>query len=210
MSDNKNSGVHLLNFSKEDSNEKKFTIIVSGLGRSGTTMIAKMLTAGNVFMGVNKTSVIHEDMALANLIENHKQEQLIKFINNRDANHSIWGFKRPLITYKADFYENFIRNPRYIIVYRDPLAVSMRNMKSIGLSLSAAMDTYFAQAETIRNFVKKNRKPILLMSYEKILLDKEYAAQSLANFCGIDKSKIGAMTGNIIPNETMYLQQTSA
>lgn len=210
MSENRNSGVHLLNFPHETAQQNEFTVIVSGLGRSGTTMIATMLRAGGVFMGVPKDSVIHEDVHIANLIETRQEEQLSKFINNRNMRWKIWGFKRPLIVSHSDFYEQWVRSPRYIIIYRDPLAVSMRNMKSMRYPFQAAMDTYFSQMQDIQHFVRKNKFPILFLSYEKALLDKRFVAKNVARFCGIHQAMIPKMVESINPNDPRYLEGTKA
>lgn len=171
-------------------------------------MIAKMLTAGGIFMGVNKHSTIHEDVHLANLIETENTDMLKDFISKRNENHQIWGFKRPLIISKANIFENEVRNPRYIIVFRDPLAVSMRNMKSMKYPFKLALDTYFSQMELVREFIRKNRYPILLISYEKALLDKRFTASQLAYFCRIAPDKITQMVDYVIPNEEGYLEST--
>lgn len=205
---NKNIGWQILNMTEAKAAETEFTVVVSGLGRSGTTMVGKALTAGGLFMGVKMANVIHEDIGLSNGIENGDLAAVRKFVTNRNGKFQRWGFKRPMIVKHDALLEKELRKPRYVVIFRDPLAVAMRNGLSLGFALPAALGVYHQQLAEIVAFVQRSKSPLLLASYEKTLLDQAGFARALAEFCGIPAANVPAMVEIIQPNDEAYLEAT--
>ena len=206
---NFNTGYRTLNYNAGHQAETNFTVVVSGLGRSGTTMIGKMLTAGGVPMGVPKHDVIHEDVGLSSLVENQDEVRLREVLRDRNAKHTIWGVKRPLIVQHSDLIEATFRNPRYIVIFRDPMAVGTRNNLSLGFDLPGALHVYKGQFEIVCEFVARSHRPMLLLSYEKVLNNTTAIVEEIAEFCRIEPSRRPDMLDVISPNDVSYLAETT-
>lgn len=205
MTSNVNTGFRVLNFSAEEAKRTEFTIVVSGLGRSGTSMISKLLTAGGVNMGVAKVDVIHEDVGISNLIETDQIERFQAEVQRRNGLWSVWGFKRPLIVRKHELLSTTLRNPRYIIIFRDPLAVALRNTLSVGFTVAQGLEIYAQQMEIVRRFVVESDRPKLLLSYEKVLDNPQASISAIREFSRIPPEKERAMIDVVRPNDAEYL-----
>ena len=167
---------------------KQRTIIVSGVARSGTSMVARVLSAGGLFMGDEIDDVVFEDHAFARMFEHigHDPVELDRLVEFRNANHSVWGFKRPhLHVHGADIIRRF-RNPLVILTVRDPVAIAERNaiaeMNDPALGVSAAMQ----DLEDMMAFAGAVTCPTLLMSYERALDQPDTCISALFDFCSLD------------------------
>lgn len=204
---NLNTGAELINFSDDDTIKKQYTVVVSGLGRSGTSMLAKIIAAGGIQMGP-ANNPIHEDLAISNLIENEKKWALRREVSHRNKERNVWGFKRPLIIRHHKTLDKVLRNPRYIIIFRDPLAFASRVKLSRGLTIRRGLEVYKNQSEIIVDFVCQSKSPMLLLSYEKALGNPENTIDTLQRFCGIEKEKVPDMIAQIRPNDSEYRART--
>src|SRR5690242_11463490 len=130
------------------------TIIVVGLPRSGTSMVASVLKTLGVFMGRVIDNVVFEDHEMADAIEPGKERRLADLIAARNAQHRIWGFKRPEAYKQLPRICVTCRNPRVIVTFRDILAISLRNNISMQLDpiqwLPRLAREYDALASTIK------------------------------------------------------------
>ena len=205
MSENVNTGLRVLNFPAEEAQKKEFTIVVSGLGRSGTTMISKLLTAGGIHMGVSKADVIHEDVGISNLVETDQADRFKAEVQRRNERWSVWGFKRPLIVRKHELLSATLRNPRYIIIFRDPLAVAMRNTLSMGFTIAQGLEIYSQQMVDVTRFVVESNRPKLLLSYEKVIDNPKASIAAIREFANIPAEKQDAMVSVVRPNDSEYL-----
>ena len=82
--------------------------------------------------------------------------------------------------------EHILRSPRYVIMFRDVLAISMRNTVS-GQGddvLTATRDTVIGYQKMLK-LIAELQSPVLMMSCEKCLLSPNLAVATLATFCGV-------------------------
>lgn len=205
---NLNTGSEIVNFSDQNALEDQFTVVVSGLGRSGTSMIAKLLVAGGISMG-SSSGPIQEDVGISTLIEQARKWALRREVKRRNNLMDVWGFKRPLIVKHHKTLDRTLRNPRYILIFRDPFAVTSRNKLSLGFTISQGLEIFRKQSEILENFIRDTKRPILLLSYEKVLGDPDEAVSTIQNYCGIDKSKTPAMLAQIRANDSEYRKKTT-
>jgi hypothetical protein len=207
---NLNRGWLVLNMPKPKFEEKEYTVVVSGLGRSGTSMVGKLLTVGGLPMGVNGADVIHEDIGLSNAIETANVEVICRVAESRNERFKRWGFKRPLVIKHDAIIEKYLRNPRYVLIFRDPLAVAMRNSLSLGMAVPNGLGLFNQQFMEIVTFMQRNTSPKFLVSYEKALQDPQGFVVALARFCGINPQKTASMQQFIKPNDESYRERTMA
>jgi hypothetical protein len=161
-------------------------------------------------MGVGGADVIHEDVGLSNAIETANIEAVCRVANSRNEKFKRWGFKRPLVIKHDAIIEKYLRNPRYVLIFRDPLAVAMRNQLSLGISVPSGLGLFNQQFKEIETFMQRNTSPKLLISYEKALQDPQGFLVALARFCGINPQKVPSMQQFVRPNDELYRERTLA
>lgn len=209
------SGLHsLLNYGMQVLNgpgePEPATYVVLGLARSGTSMIARCLHALGVPMG-DKLSAVYEDVVVSRAMEGGTLEQVREVVAQRNAQHPRWGFKRPAAIHFIERYERELRNPRYIVVFRDVLAIANRNRISIEQDLLQGLRTAAQEYQTLVELVSALRRPTLLVSYEKALLEPEAFVEAMAAFTGTaqGESRRAALAA-IEPGGDAYLEQSRA
>src|SRR5580704_5514110 len=73
------------------------TFIVTGLHRSGTSLVASVLRQVGIFMGIQINGLVHEDEAIAKMLIARDFPALTQLIRERDAAYGTWGFKFPML-----------------------------------------------------------------------------------------------------------------
>ncbi|UII21820.1 sulfotransferase [Fulvivirga ligni] len=128
-------------------------LFVSGMHRSGTSLVSQWLNQNNLFMGdmllsgYSDNKYGHfEDLDFLRLSSNeltkmglhstglilegdkfkfnHYKIELSRLINERNHNHEIWGWKEPRFTlFMNDIKEHYIPNLKVVAVFRNPIEV---------------------------------------------------------------------------------------
>jgi hypothetical protein len=179
-----NSGVSIINMNVANDAECR-TIIALGVPRSGTSMIASSLRTMGIFIGNKADNSVHEDVDIAQAIEKGEINNLLQIIKERDASYAVWGFKRPTVFKKISPLLRHFRNPRFVVTFRDPLAIAKRNEISMHESLTEALKAASRETMELANFVSDVEIPTLLISYEKALQKPKEYVYTLSQFCGV-------------------------
>ena len=191
--------------------DEPITIIVSGVGRSGTSMTASVISALGVPMGQTGNQAVFEDKDFIAALLYFNYDLMLTLIRQRDAAEPRWGFKFPSLQNHLlpPQIERF-RNPHLIVVMRDLVAVASRSSMSdleqsgdVEALLNVSKQTY-----DMAHFVEKVRCPVLLLSYEKFIAFPEMAIGAIAKFCGItmDENKRGRAMLAVEPNNPEYIK----
>jgi hypothetical protein len=178
-----NPGYFYLNRS-EPVSEK--TVIVMGVPRSGTSMIASALRGIGISLGDILDGAVMEDLELASALEANDEAALAFLIERRNSRYPIWGFKRPDAFRKMETFEQCFRNIHYIVTFRDPLAIALRNNLSMREKLLPALQNAAHSTADLLKFVAASKKPMLLVSYEKAVLDAGKLVDEVARFLAIN------------------------
>lgn len=194
---------------------KPKTFVVLGAARGGTSMIASALKSLEIFIGERLGKGNLEDVDFRALWKPLNEEAIAKFVVRRNETHPVWAAKLPVITTHLDFAARTFRNPHYIVVVRDPVAIAVRHTKitgktatddqviGINLRIQAAYRDIFS-------FIKQQRCPTLLVSYEKISGNPTAFCRGLADFAGIaDRSRISAAVSALKTDHDTYLARAS-
>ena len=185
------------------------TIIVTGVARSGTSMVAHALALGGVFMGRGLDGVVFEDTEIADALIGGDAEALARLAAARNEQHQVWGFKRPhLFNNAGPELEHAFRNPHFIVTYRDPVAIAKRNRISEYFEEKAALRAAASDLQRCVEFALLLTCPALLVSYEKALQQPAALADSLAAFCGLalDEGVRERMAASIEANPAAYVE----
>ncbi|RMG21833.1 MAG: hypothetical protein D6732_26630 [Methanobacteriota archaeon] len=156
---------------------RKKTVVILGVERGGTSMVAGMVRALGVDLG-ERAGRNHEDPKLLTDDLNRLKARIEEY-NSRKL---VWGFKIPKATLMLDFFDAHLRNPHYILVFRnieaivdswcnrgadDPIASAMHALKYYG----AALD-----------FFARKKRPLAFVSYERGCDNPQELALAIANF----------------------------
>ncbi|HTW68947.1 MAG TPA: hypothetical protein VME47_03590, partial [Acetobacteraceae bacterium] len=184
------------------------TFIVTGLHRSGTTLIASMLGQVGIFMGAEINDIVHEDEALAKLIVAGDRDELRQLIAGRNAGYGTWGFKLPMLCRWLSVAElALFNNPHVIVPFRDLLAISVRASLSEYQPPMKALRNAADEMAAMVEFVTQLPCPALLLSYEKALVFPNEMVEAVTRFCGLppNESLHRRLIGAIQPNRETYL-----
>ena len=186
------------------------TFIVTGLHRSGTTLVASVLRHVGIFMGAEINDVVHEDEAIAKILTARDNPALKRLIAERNANYGTWGFKFPMLCQSLSAADlGLFGDPHVIVPFRDPVSVAVRMSLSEYHqpvpALRAAVDEL---AETV-TFLERLACPQLLLSYEKALIFPDDFINAILRFCGLPRSEALRQTliRLIEPNRRSYIAQ---
>jgi len=186
------------------------TLIVTGIARSGTSMVAGILKDAGVFMGDVLHDVVDEDAAVLQVLQSRDLPALKRLVAARDAAWPVWGFKVPnLHAFLRAEEVGLFRNPRLIVVYRDPVAVAVRNALSEHYGEMQALVAATNAAFTLARFVERAGVPVLLLSYEKALSFPHLTIDHLLSFCGVavDHATRNRLFLRVQPNREEYLDR---
>ena len=154
------------------------TVVVFGLPRGGTTMVAGLAQRVGVDMGAN-LPVNLEDPEFGEL----PVDQLVAAIRRNNATKQLWGWKYPLAARYLPQVHPEIRNPHYVIVCRDLLASSIRMVRR-GVDFTAALQGAQRRQQANLDVLTSLPAKYLLVSYEKGVQKPVALTRDIAAFCG--------------------------
>ena len=184
------------------------TILVTGVARSGTTMVAHTLRAAGLFMGSDIDDLVQEDREFLDCIKSGDEARIRRMILARNTIHATWGAKIPsLHLYLRVGDLRGFRNPYLVVLVRDLVAVAKRNVISEFRGELDALQDALDGVYSMLGFVRHAQCPTLLLSYEKALGAPESFIDVLFDFCGLPVSggRRGAALAMVRPNDPAYV-----
>ncbi|CAE6518399.1 conserved hypothetical protein [Nitrosomonas nitrosa] len=189
-----------------DISHQEKTVIVLGVARGGTSMVAGALHHLGIPMGEN-LSTVYEDVALSKAIEQNCVEDIASIITDRNATLLVWGWKRPSAIKHVGAWLGKFRNPYYVVVFRDLFSIANRNRISMLSDVVSNMRDANMQYELLLNFITGLSSPILLISYEKAMANPLNFVCNLRDLLGINAEvAIDTAINFIKPNPEDYLK----
>lgn len=188
------------------------TFIVTGLHRSGTSLVAAILQQAGIFMGRQISDAVFEDEEMQATLRAGDLGALRRLIADRNANYGTWGFKLPMI-YTALRPQNLalFDNPHLIVPFRDIASISVRKSLSEFKDTMQVLREVADQLTAMVTFLDDAGAASLLVSYEKVLIFPEDFVDALMRFCGLpDNAALRArLVGLIEPNRRHYIARTT-
>lgn len=188
--------------------ERGRTFVVTGLQRSGTSLVAAMLQTAGLFIGSDINDVVFEDEAMARILASGDTAALRQIIAQRNANHSVWGFKYPaLCDALAPSQLALFDRPRVVVTFRDPIAMAVRKSLSEYHDPMHVLHGLIAEQSAMMTFVSQLTCPSLLLSYEKVLGFPEDFVDATLRFCDIPQTDglRARLVALIEPNRQRYI-----
>lgn len=163
----------------------KTTIVATGVGRSGTTMISRIMAAVGVDLGKNLTPETREDKGLQVAVKADDLDAFAEICGRYNDRRKKWGFKCPPIRSRIAKFDGLMRNPRYIVVFRDLMAIACRSNMAIGEDILQNLRVTALSYVSVIEQLETLKRPALLLSYEKALAHPELTVRAIAEFCGM-------------------------
>jgi hypothetical protein len=185
------------------------TLLVSGVARSGTSMLASVLLIAGVPMGSTADGVVFEDVEVAQALEDEDRSRLRTLVRDRNAAHAVWGFKRPnlhrhvLVQQLSEF-----RAPVLLLTFRDPVAIARRNIVSNKSFVAESLRHAAADLSAMTDYVLRAGVPALLVSYEKAIAAPRRLVEAISEFVSLqpDERTAARMVAAVAADNPAYRQ----
>ena len=181
------------------------TIAVFGAARGGTTAVAGLVRKLGVNMGRNLPVNLEDpDFNLHALKKRGVSAQgdvirtIGEAIKSRDRADEVWGWKFPDAASYLREVHSLIRNPVYVVVFRDLAAVSARAIRR-GEDAVEAMTRYSRAYKRNLDVIRDNSCPTACLSYESIMSNPVKSANFLADFLGYTRPDEGSVVSFLTP-----------
>lgn len=201
------AGCVLLN---EARSAKKRSIVICGTTRGGTTFAASLFAQLGVPFKRNRFDAVsrrYEHTPLRFAFEGRDAARLREIVEQFETIHSVWAWKYPLVHTDFAFVESNVPNPFFVFIFKEPLSVAYRKWqvheKDVPGLLASALRDYTTMVE----FVRATKRPCLLISYDKAMLDLPAAAAACARFAGVQEVDEAALRKGVAADGRAYLRK---
>lgn len=176
------------------------TFCVTGAARGGTSMTAGLLRLAGLFMGDDIDPDNHEDRGFTlhggdvGALKDPRDRyalgvyvgRVLSLIERRNEAHARWGWKDPAAVYYAHMLHGYLRNPHYIVITRDPLAVARGEHVHGGEFVIEHIREASRVAAQAVSFIDSVEAPGLILSYERALRHPAELVDELLWFTAIE------------------------
>jgi hypothetical protein len=189
--------------------ESRFSkILVTGLGRSGTSAVASILRHLGYFLGPKISN--HENPELRGLLAKRDFDTINALLNKYLQEHSLFAWKDPKLYSKeaAEWIGTLGDDWLVIVIMRDPVAITLRRMYSDQVAFSDIFGTVIKNQEKLSLFVQSINKSVLLVSYEKLILKPANVIKELSSYCSIpllEEEQIQAIEDLMAKDQGKYM-----
>jgi hypothetical protein len=166
--------------------EPQRTYALFGTRRGGTSMVAGVARALGLDLGRTGQRKNNEDPRF----QGATLPALWSLVEERNASADVWGWKHPAAGRYLTELSRSLRNPYYIVVYRDPVASAQsqikRDKESKRRTTRLALHESTSSVTVNTGFVLATERPSLLVSYERAIADQNGLIDDIAAFLGVD------------------------
>ena len=175
----------------------KKTLILFGMPRGGTTMIANVVRSMGVYLGEELPVNLEDGDFNWDILgrknpewtREHKIASIRQAIESRNQKFDTWGWKYPRIDlYLKDICSQVV-NPMFVCVFRDVVASTWRGVVRRGRPAAGAIRYALELQANQLALLEEAGAPALLVSYEKAIDDPLQLAVSLNQFMGLGFSR---------------------
>ncbi|TMV83322.1 sulfotransferase [Thioclava sp. BHET1] len=178
----------------EDVTQEKLSFVCFGSPRGGTSMVAGAMIGLGIDMGKELPVNVEDPIFNLDGKRNDRKKflaEIRKEISRKGALNAVWGWKYPQAVEYLSEVRDELPNPRFVIVYRDPVPATIRAAR--GMEFGSRFDDvcYREMDKSIRLYrmnlelARKWQCPTLLVSYERASAMPEEFLRELSTFCGL-------------------------
>ena len=171
------------------------TFIVTGLYRSGTSLVASILQQAGLFIGSEINDAVYEDEEIFAVARRRRHSLRCGDHRSRNANHRAGASSARCCGGALDAGQlTLFDDPRLIVTFRDPVAMAVRTSLSEYQEPMRALRDAASEQAALLAFVDRLDCPNLLLSYEKALDFPQDFIDAILQFCDIPPSAATART----------------
>lgn len=179
------------------------TVAIIDFAHSGSSMVAGICEIlGVPMVGDNYDAMKWEDLDVLKALADEQQFALL--VAERNARHSVWGFKRVGAWLFPEALAH-LRSPVYLAIYKDPVSVTRRRFGASDARLMKKLrNTMHQMMKSINAFYYTFGHPVHTLSYHKAVVTPEAFVQEVAEVIGFggDKALRDKAAAYIQPNAT--------
>jgi hypothetical protein len=165
------------------------TVIVLGVGRGGTSLVAGCLRALGVCMGENPHPLKHEWSPVVYGREGKVDLRATHgVVQEMNAAHARWGWKSPRDVFQLEPLLGFLRDPGFIFVTRDLVEASLSGFTYQQAPLHISLDETALVYRAITSRLRYWPWPILSVPFTEALRHPKELVKLLCEFMAIDPS----------------------
>lgn len=169
--------------------ENERTLLLTGMARSGTSFLASSIGHLGVPLGRyegDRVSGHGEHVPLRQAFTDRDEASFERLVSEFNREHSTWAWKLPALRTDLEWAAKRVRNPCYVIVFREPLSVSLRKISNgRAPDLRRLFRKVFEEYDALLEFALGTKQPVLLVSYDKALRQFDEWLAALASFAGV-------------------------
>lgn len=183
-------------------------VLITGLGRSGTSAISSLLFHAGYFTGDMSNNVTREDIQLRNLFRNGDYNNVSNVLEQWSSTHYRVAWKEPKLYSKtgSSILRTISQDWLLIVIFRDPVAMTQRRVVSDAVSVLEGLKTVVYNQVKLVNFVMEANRPTLLISYEKLIAYPRETVQRLLEYLDseVDNDSFELMLNQMYSDRDAY------
>lgn len=163
--------------------DREYTkVLITGLGRSGTSAVASLAKHLDYFMGAIAGTTTDEDKVLQEMLLADRIDDILAELQDRATTHPRVAWKSPKLFAKAGrrLIDRLPDDWALVLTSRDPVLVASRHTREHGTNL---IDNIFAvlnrQASLMSMLREIPRRTIFVVAYERLIAAPHLAIQQL-------------------------------
>ncbi|MER9725185.1 MULTISPECIES: hypothetical protein [unclassified Mesorhizobium] len=165
-----------------DTNTK--TIVIIGVQRGGTSMVAGIARELGVNLGRNLGNN-HEDPEFIT----EDLQAIKKVVAHRDAKYNVWGWKMPHSSEYIVRLLPHLRNPFVIVVFRNLAAIAESQMKQSDVNFRDAFSFSATRLAQVASATQEIDCPLMIVNYERAVLKPSNLLDELCAFLHLRPSE---------------------
>ena len=170
-------------------------VVITGVGRSRTSMTARILQDAGLHIGEKLDDVVFEDHEMAAHINSGDPAELDEAIMHRNRCRPRWGFKMPGLHSNPHWPHIIFPHMRTIVMMRDPVAISVGHGIAHGVDPAHEVRRMVADVSASVEHALAIGCPTLLVSCEKAVTSPDSFLRAILPFCGIAPTQAAIWRG---------------
>lgn len=177
-------------------------IMVTGLGRSGTSSIGSLLHHLGYFLGESDSeqgSPFYESPRLRDQLTTAEANACAAALNGLASQHPRYAWKDPKLASPKglDVLAQLDNEWLVIAVFRDPVAIAQRRVASDGVSFADALKLVTKGQARLLDFCSRCAKPTIYISYEYFITQTPGVVAELMKYIDHDPTTVGSASALI-------------
>ena len=153
----KNEGIFNIGTGPNAWKDSPRTIVVNGVARSGTSLVAGALHHLGLFLGDHSIDPVYEDQCLGRALDEGEKKDLQRIVADYNSRHNVWGYKLPGKLSKIQNLNKLLRNPIYIFTFKDIFSIANRNRISLNVPLIHGMKNALSDYKDLLRILERKK-----------------------------------------------------